>query len=109
MGVNIVVILVRIACKIHFLTSRAFLMSVHELETLFHEFGHALHGVLSCVRFQHISGSRVPMDFMETPSQFMENFCYSFPVLSTFAKHHETGMKGLIAFLLFWNLYCVCE
>jgi len=66
-------------------------LQIQEVETLFHEYGHALHSILSKTKFQHISGSRVHMDFMETPSQLMEYFVYSYPVLSLFSRHHQTG------------------
>jgi Zn-dependent oligopeptidase len=67
------------------------LLSLYQAETLFHEFGHVLHNLLSHVKYQHQSGSRVYSDFMETPSQFMEYFLFSYPVLSLFAKHYKTG------------------
>jgi len=62
-----------------------------QVQTLFHEFGHALHTLLSRTEFQHLSGTRGELDFVETPSQLMEYFCYDERVLKKFAFHHETG------------------
>jgi intermediate peptidase len=62
-----------------------------ELETLFHEFGHALHSLLSRTKFQHMSGTRAAMDFVETPSHLMENFAWDPEFLRIVAVHHRTG------------------
>ncbi|KAF2311734.1 hypothetical protein GH714_026456 [Hevea brasiliensis] len=62
-----------------------------EVETLFHEFGHALHSLLSRTDFQHFSGTRVVLDFAETPSNLFEYYAWDYRVLRTFAKHHSTG------------------
>jgi Zn-dependent oligopeptidase len=68
------------------------LMTFREVETLFHEFGHALQHMLTTVEEGMVSGIRgVEWDAVELPSQFMENWCYDFPTLMSFAKHHETG------------------
>ncbi|MDX2265205.1 MAG: M3 family metallopeptidase [Hyphomicrobiales bacterium] len=67
------------------------LMSVSDAETLFHEFGHALHGLLSDVTYPIISGTNVPRDFVELPSQLFEHWLLTPEVLSRFARHAETG------------------
>ncbi len=67
------------------------LLSLEELETLFHEFGHALHGLLSNCTYPSISGTAVPRDFVELPSQIMENWALEPEVLKTYAKHYQTG------------------
>jgi peptidyl-dipeptidase Dcp len=59
--------------------------------TLFHEFGHALHGLLSNVRYPFLSGTNVPRDFVEFPSQFNEHAALDQAVLSNYAKHYQTG------------------
>jgi len=67
------------------------LLAYYEAETLLHEFGHALHGLLSNVTYASLSGTNVPSDFVEFPSQIMENWLGEPEVLALFAKHYQTG------------------
>lgn len=67
------------------------LISLTEAETLFHEFGHALHGMLSDVTYESLAGTSTPRDFVEFPSQVMENWMREPEVLRMFAHHYETG------------------
>ena len=67
------------------------LLTLGEVETFLHEFGHALHGMFANTRFASLSGTNVWWDFVELPSQFMENFAVEKDFLRTFAIHYETG------------------
>ncbi len=67
------------------------LLTFDEASTLFHEFGHALHGLLSDVTYRSLSGTSVSRDFVELPSQVMENWAADPAVLKEYAKHYETG------------------
>jgi len=67
------------------------LLTFNEVTTLFHEFGHALHGMLANTTYPSLSGTSVYSDFVELPSQVMENWCYEPEALALFAKHYETG------------------
>ncbi|WP_140937630.1 M3 family metallopeptidase [Sphingobacterium lumbrici] len=67
------------------------LLTFNEVTTLFHEFGHALHGMLANTTYPTLSGTAVYWDFVELPSQIMENWCYEKQALELFAKHYETG------------------
>ena len=67
------------------------LLSFEQVETLFHEFGHGLHGLLSDAQYPSLSGTSVTRDYVEFPSQIMENWAREPEVIKTFARHYETG------------------
>jgi peptidyl-dipeptidase Dcp len=67
------------------------LLSLDEASTLFHEFGHAIHGILANGSYDSLSGTNVPRDFVELPSQMMENWAFAPEVLPSYARHYETG------------------
>ena len=67
------------------------LLSLDNVETMFHEFGHALHGLLTQCHYRTVSGTAVARDFVELPSQINENWAFRKEVLSGYAKHYETG------------------
>ena len=67
------------------------LITHNELTTLLHEFGHALHGILTKGKYESMTGTSVDHDFVELPSQIMENWCFEPEYLNTFAKHYQTG------------------
>ena len=69
------------------------LLTFNEVTTLFHEFGHALHGMLAKGSYESITGTNVYWDFVELPSQIFENWCYEKDCLDLFARHYETGQK----------------
>ena len=67
------------------------LLTFNEVTTLFHEFGHALHGMLANTTYPSLSGTSVYWDFVELPSQILENWCYEKDALALFARHYETN------------------
>lgn len=71
--------------------SKPSLLTFNEVTTLFHEFGHALHGMLANTTYPSISGTSVFWDFVELPSQVLENWCYEKEALELFATHYQTG------------------
>ncbi len=71
--------------------SKPSLLTFNEVTTLFHEFGHALHGILANTTYPSLSGTSVYWDFVELPSQMLENWCYEKEALELFATHYKTG------------------
>lgn len=67
------------------------LLSISEYETLFHEFGHSLHSILSRTKYQHLSGTRVSTDLVEVPSHVFEHFAWDPRIISKYARHYRTG------------------
>jgi len=67
------------------------LLGLDEVTTLFHELGHALHGLLSQVKYPSLAGTRVKQDFVELPSQIMEHWAVEGEVLQSYARHYATG------------------
>ena len=67
------------------------LLTLDQVETLFHEYGHALHGLLSQCTYKSVAGTSVARDFVELPSQIMENWAFQKDVLASYARHYETG------------------
>ena len=90
-GVNHRPIIVNVGNFTRPTSSKPSLMTMDEVETLFHEFGHALHGLLANSTYPSLSGTNVSRDFVELPSQVMENWCWEPEVMKTYALHYETG------------------
>ncbi len=74
-------------------SSKPALLSHDEVNTLFHEFGHTLHHILTQVNYPDVAGTNVAWDFVELPSQFMENWCWEWDVLQDISNHYQTGAK----------------
>ncbi|MEF9931249.1 MAG: M3 family metallopeptidase, partial [Bacteroidales bacterium] len=88
------------------------LLTFREVTTLFHEFGHALHGMLAEGKYKSLSGTNVTIDFVELPSQIMENWAIEEAFLDSFAKHYQTGeviskelINKIIAVIIKVNVY----
>ena len=89
---NNVIPIIQVVCNFTKPTAdKPSLLNFDESETLFHEFGHALHGLLSKCHYPSLAGTNVPRDFVELPSQIMENWCRNPQVMKTYAKHYQTG------------------
>ncbi len=94
--------------------SKPALLTLGEVETFLHEFGHALHGIFADTRFESLSGTSVYWDFVELPSQIMENFAVERDFLNTFARHYRTGeplpeeLVGRIVRSRNFNAACAC-
>ena len=89
-------------------TTMPSLLTVREVETFMHEFGHALHQLLSQCKYQSLSGTNVYRDFVEVPSQFNENYVFEREFLDSFARHYQTGdpvPQSLIDRLIASSLY----
>jgi peptidyl-dipeptidase Dcp len=90
-GVNHRPIIINVASLAKPTADKPSLLSMDDVETLFHEFGHAMHGMLSKVEYPSLSGTNVSRDFVELPSQIMENWCWEPEVMKTYAFHYKTG------------------
>ncbi len=89
---NNVIPIIQVVCNFTKPTAdKPSLLNFDESETLFHEFGHALHGLLSKCHYPSLAGTNVPRDFVELPSQIMENWCRHPQVMKTYARHYQTG------------------
>ncbi len=89
---NNVIPIIQVVCNFTKPTAdKPSLLNFDESETLFHEFGHALHGLLSKCHYPSLAGTNVPRDFVELPSQIMENWCRHPQVMKEYAKHYQTG------------------
>ena len=89
---NNVIPIIQVVCNFTKPTAdKPSLLNFDESETLFHEFGHALHGLLSKCTYPSLAGTNVPRDFVELPSQVMENWCRHPQVMKMYAKHYQTS------------------
>ncbi|MCR5445209.1 MAG: M3 family metallopeptidase [Bacteroidales bacterium] len=89
---NNIIPIIQVVCNFTKPTAdRPSLLNFDESETLFHEFGHALHGLLSKCTYPSLAGTNVPRDFVELPSQVMENWCRHPQVMKMYAHHYQTG------------------
>jgi intermediate peptidase len=85
--------IVALVCNMGVVPQQGSRLNHHDVETLFHEFGHGLHSLLSRTTFQHLSGTRAAMDFVETPSLLFENYAWDPQFLSLVARHCVTGER----------------
>ena len=90
-GVDIRPVLVNVGNFAKPTADKPSLLTLDQVETLFHEYGHALHGLLSQCKYKSVSGTSVARDFVELPSQIMENWAFQKEVLAEYARHYETG------------------
>jgi peptidyl-dipeptidase Dcp len=89
---NNIIPIIQVVCNFTKPTAdRPSLLNFDESETLFHEFGHALHGLLSNCTYPSLAGTNVPRDFVELPSQVMENWCRHPQIMKMYAHHYQTG------------------
>jgi peptidyl-dipeptidase Dcp len=89
-GTNIRPIIVNVGNFSKPTSDKPALLSLEEVKTLFHEFGHALHGLLSQCSYIRLSGTNVPRDYVELPSQFMEHWALTPEIIRSYARHHQT-------------------
>ena len=89
-GINIRPVIVNVGNFSKPTADKPALLSLEEVKTLFHEFGHALHGLLSQCTYVYLSGTNVPRDFVELPSQFMENWALTPEIMKSYARHYQT-------------------
>jgi peptidyl-dipeptidase Dcp len=90
-GVDIRPVIVNVGNFAKPVAGKPSLLTLDQVETLFHEYGHALHGLLTQCRYKSVSGTSVARDFVELPSQIMENWAFQKEVLAGYARHYQTG------------------
>ena len=90
-GVDIRPVIVNVGNFAKPVAGKPSLLTLDQVETLFHEYGHALHGLLTQCRYKSVSGTSVARDFVELPSQIMENWAFQKEILAGYARHYQTG------------------